>query len=293
MEQQLYSYSPITERPPLEWPEGKRVAFYLGLNVEHYLVDRPATSTSPSTAMLTPDPMNYGWRDYGVRVGFWRMLELFDELDFPASVLLNSDVCRFYPAIMEAINARDWVCLAHGQNNSTFQSGMEEADEREYLEQMMATIEAATGSRPLGWLGPAMTETFNTPRLLGELGVRYLLDWCNDDQPYPLALQGMISVPYSVELNDISLFVYRDIGGERYVRTVRDHLETLLADSRGSGVVMALPLHPFVLGYPARIRHLRAVLEEVRSHPEVWITTSDAIARHYLESEHHRALAPR
>jgi peptidoglycan/xylan/chitin deacetylase (PgdA/CDA1 family) len=291
VEQQLYRYSPITQRPPLAWPQGKQVAFYVGLNVEHYLIDRPSTSTSAATVMLTPDPMNYGWRDYGVRVGIWRMIELLDALEIPASVLVNSDVCRFYPQIVEAVNARGWAWIAHGQNNSTLQAGMEEAQEREYLREMLATIERATGAKPRGWLGPALTETFATPRLLREFGVRYLLDWCNDDQPYPLNVEGMISVPYSVELNDISLFATHAYSGERYVEMVLDHLDQLLAESSSAGRVMALPVHPFVISQPARHRYLARVLEEVRSRPQVWITTSDAIAEHYMASAHHAALS--
>ena len=293
MEQALYSYSPIPERPPLRWPGGARIAFYVGLNVEHYLIDRPSTSTSMATIGLTPDPMNYGWRDYGVRVGIWRMIELLDRLEIPASVLLNSDVCRCYPQIAAAIAKRDWAVIAHGQNNSTLQAAMDEDDERAYLEDMVAALEAATGRRPLGWLGPALTETFNTPRLLATLGVRYLLDWCNDDQPYPLRVPGMISLPYSVELNDISLFVTATTSGEQYVKLVLDHLDQLISESETAGRVMALPVHPFVISQPARHRHLAAVLEEIRSRSEVWVTTSDAIAEHYMASDHHRELAER
>jgi allantoinase len=291
MEQQLYRYSPIIERPPLAWPEGKQIAFYVGLNIEHYLIDRPSTSTSMATVALTPDPMNYGWRDYGVRVGIWRMIELLDELSVPASVLVNSDVCRFYPQIVDAVRERGWAWIAHGQNNSTLQAGMDEHAERAYLAEMVTAIEAATGTRPRGWLGPALTETFNTPALLRELGVSYLLDWCNDDQPYPLNVEGMISVPYSVELNDISLFATHAYSGDRYAAMVIDHLDQLLSESSSAGRVMALPVHPFVISQPARHRYLRAVLEEIRARPEVWVTTSDAIAQHYLASEHHRVLA--
>jgi allantoinase len=291
MEQELYAYSPITERPPLSWPGGNRVAFYLGLNIEHYLVDRPSTSTSPATVGLTPDPMNYSWRDYGVRVGVWRAMELLDRLDVPASVLLNSDVCRFYPQILEAIVERDWVCLGHGQNNSTLQTGMDEDAERAYLTEMVNVIEAATGSRPKGWLGPALSETFETPRLLRELGTTYLLDWCNDDQPYPLHLDGMISVPYAVALNDISMFVSRGYTGADYVQMVCDHLDQLLAESETAGRVMALAIHPFVINHPSLHRYLAEALEQVKARDGVWITTSDAIAEHYLGTEHCRQLA--
>jgi peptidoglycan/xylan/chitin deacetylase (PgdA/CDA1 family) len=290
VEQELYPYSPITERPPLQWPGGCRVAFYLGLNVEHYLIDRPSTSTSTATVGLTPDPMNYSWRDYGVRVGVWRAIDLLDRLDVPASVLLNSDVCRFYPQIVQAIRDRDWVILGHGQNNSTLQTAMDEDGERSYLAEMMRLIESATGARPRGWLGPALTETFNTPRLLRELGATYVLDWCNDDQPYPLAVEGMVSLPYGIQLNDISLIVTRSYSGPEYVQMVCDHIDQLLAESSVGGRVMALPIHPFVINQPSLHRYLAHALEEVKARDGVWITTSDAIVSHYLTTDHARTL---
>ena len=285
MENELYDYSPIVSRPRLEWPGGERVAFYIGLNLEHYHVDAPSTSIAPVTAGLVPDPMNYGWRDYSPRVGVWRLIELLDELGLRASVLLNSDVCKRYPQIIEAGNERGWAWLAHGQNNSTLQNAMTASDaEREYLREMVETIETATGRRPRGWLGPALTETFQTPRLLRELGFTYLLDWCSDDQPYPLRIPGMISVPYTVELNDITLFVGRNLSGRDYEQLVADQLEQLLADGESTGRVMALALHPFVISQPFRHKYLARALQRIASTEGVWVTTSDEIAEHFLAS---------
>ena len=283
MDQSLYAYSPITERAPLRWPEGRLVAFYLGLNVEHFRLDLPATSTAPATVGLVPDPMNYGWRDYGVRVGVWRLIDLLDRLGMPASVNLNSEVCRHYPQIIEAGVERGWAWLGHGQTNSIMQAGMGLEEERAYLEEMHATITQATGTSPRGWLGPALTETFNTPALLAELGYTYVLDWCNDDQPYPLNVEGLISVPYSVDVNDITLFLGRNLPGDEYVRCVLDAVDQLIEDAdEDNGRVMALPIHPFIVNQPSRHRYLARALEEIRAREEVWVTTSDAIAEHYL-----------
>ena len=292
MEQELYRYSPIVDRPPLAWPNGARVAFYVGLNIEHYVIDRPSTSISPATVGLTPDPMNYGWRDYGVRVGVWRAIDLLDQMRVPASVLLNSDVCRFYPRITEAIAEHsDWACVGHGQNNSTLEANMDVDAERAYLTEMVEVVESATGKRPAGWLGPALTETFETPRLLRELGFSYVLDWCNDDQPYPLAVESMISVPYAVMHNDISVFVTGSHTGGAYVQMLCDHLDQLLADSESSGRVMALAIHPFVINQPSLHRYLAQALEEIQARERVWITTSDAIAQYYATTEHARRMA--
>lgn len=280
MENQLYSYSPIVSRPKLEWPNAARVAFYVGLNIEHYLLDRPSTSIFPGTATLVPDPLNYGWRDYGPRVGIWRLIETLDRYCVRASVLLNADVCTHYPQIIAAGRARDWVWLAHGKNNSILQTGMDEHEERGYLTTMTDTIAAATGTRPRGWLGPALSETLNTPRLLQELGFSYVLDWCNDDQPYPLNLPGMLSVPYSIEINDITLFMGKSLSGSDFYQIVVDQFDQLNQDGEHQGRVMALCLHPFIIGQPFRHKYLEQALAYISSHDGVWLTTSDDIAAH-------------
>ncbi|MCX4094377.1 polysaccharide deacetylase family protein [Nocardia sp. alder85J] len=280
----LFDYSPITERAPIHWPGGKRVACYVGLNIEHFYADLPGTATYEGTAALTPDPLNYGWRDYGPRVGIWRQLELLDKYGIRASALLNSDVAERYPQIIAAGKARGWAWLAHGSSNSHLHSGLSPEQERIVLRDIVTTLEKATGVRPRGWMGPGLTETFHTAELLAELGLSYTLDWTNDDQPYRLTVPGMLSLPYSVELNDIGVFVTKGLTGPDFVAMVRDQLDQLYADAAGSGRVMALALHPFVTGQPFRHRYLDEALDYVANHPGVWLTTSDDIADHYLRT---------
>ncbi|MCW2636066.1 MAG: hypothetical protein JWQ99_2433 [Blastococcus sp.] len=283
MDNELFPYSPITERPAIQWPGGARVAFYLGLNIEHYQVDRPSTSIFGGTAGLAPDPLNYGWRDYGPRVGIWRLIESLDRHGVPASVLLNSDVCARYPQIMRAGLDRNWAWLAHGRDNSTFQAGMSRDEERAYLTEVVTTIEKATGRRPQGWLGPALTETFETPSLLAELGLGYTLDWTNDDQPYELSVPGMLSVPYSIEMNDVTLFVSKSYTGPQFLEAVKDQLDQIYADSADSGRVMALCVHPFSVNQPFRHKYFDQALQYIAGHEGVWLTTSDEIAAAYRE----------
>ncbi|HEY7593348.1 MAG TPA: polysaccharide deacetylase family protein [Actinophytocola sp.] len=281
MSDTLFDYSPITERPPISWPGGAKVAVYIGLNVEHFLPGRPSTSIWPGTADLVPDPLNHGWRDYGVRVGIWRTMDILDRHGVRASVLLNSDVADHYPQIIKAGLDRDWAWLAHGRTNSILHTAMSVDDERRFLTGVVDTITGATGRRPRGWLGPGLTETSDTPALLAELGLTYLLDWTNDDQPYRLNVPGMISVPYSVELNDLGLFGKGTTGPE-FVRVVRDQYEQLRADSEHGGRVLALALHPFVIGQPFRARYLDEALRFLAAQPDAWLTTSDDIAAHYV-----------
>lgn len=272
-----FTYSPITERAPIHWPGGARVAVYIGLNVEHFLPDRPSTSIWPGTAELTPDALNYGWRDYGARVGIWRTIEALDRHGIRPSVLLNSAVIEHHPQIVAAGVERDWAWLAHGQTNSILHTGFEVDEERRILAEIADDIAGATGRRPRGWMGPGLTETAHTPELLAELGFHYVLDWTNDDQPYPLTVPGMFSVPYSVELNDLLIFG-KGFTGSEFVQMVIDQYEQLRADSADSGRVMALALHPFVIGQPFRHKYLDQVLEYLAAQPDAWLTTSDEIA---------------
>jgi len=289
MENTLFDYSPITERPAISWPGGARVAVYIGLNVEHFLVDRPSTSIWAGTADLVPDALNYGWRDYGARVGIWRVADILDRHGIRASVLLNSAVAEQYPQIIRAGLDRDWAWLLHGRTNSILHTGMSLEEERRLLTEMAGTVAEATGRRPRGWMGPGLTETFNTPALLAELGFGYVLDWTNDDQPYPLNVPGMISVPYSVELNDLLLFD-RGVTGPEFVQIVRDQYEQLHADAAHSGRVMALALHPFVIGQAFRAKYLDQALAFLAAQSDVWLTTSDEIAAHYQRTVYQRAV---
>ena len=259
---------------------------YIGLNVEHFHVGRPSTSLTPITAALPVDPMNFGWRDYGTRVGVWRMIELLDELDLQASVLLNSEVCEHYPQIVTAGLKRDWAWLGHGITNSKLWTGLERDEERSLLRQIVDTISEATGRPPRGWLGPALTETEHTPSLLAEVGFTYSLDWVADDQPFPLEVDGyrFISVPYSVEINDIPAFLDRGMTAAAFGQAIVDHLELLRAESRRRpGGVLGIALHPFLINQPSRHRYLAEALERVRGFDDVWFTTSDDLAAWYLD----------
>jgi allantoinase len=284
MENTLFDYSPITERPPIQWPGGKKVAAYVGLNVEHFLLDRPSTSIWPGTVDLVPDALNHGWRDYGVRVGIWRTIETLDRHGIRASALLNSDVAHHYPQIIKAGVERSWAWLAHGRTNSVLHANLAEDSERRVLTEIVDTIAAATGHRPKGWMGPGLTETLNTPKLLAELGLSYVLDWTNDDQPYRLNVPGMISVPYTVELNDLGLFLGKGTTGPEFVQIVKDQYEQLHAE--GNGRVMALALHPFVTGQAFRAKYLDQALAFLAEQPDLWLTTSDEIAEHYQRTTH-------
>lgn len=290
-----YDYWPIIRRPRLAWPNGARIAFWIGANIEYYDIRKPQVGicSFPPTTIYEPDPLNYGWRDYAPRIGVWRLMEALDKYGMRASVVLNSDVCTYYPEIIEEGNRRNWAWLAHGKTNSIFQVNMGIEEERRYLTEMVEAITAGTGQRPRGWLGPALTETYNTPHLLAELGIDYVLDWCNDEQPYPMNVrQGrMISVPYSIELNDVTLFLGKSLTGPDFYQMVVDQFDVLFEASAETGRVMALCVHPMVINHPFRHKYLDQALRYIASHDQVWLTTSDEIADWYYQHYYEQAVA--
>lgn len=280
-----YDYSPINERAGFHWPDGKTMAAYIGLNVEHFYMGRPAVSRTAVTSNLTFDPLNFGWRDYGTRVGFWRTLRLLDELDWKASVLINADALRNYPEIVQAGVDRDWAFLAHGRTNSDMWSNISLEDERERITQLTSELTLATGKRPIGWLGPAFTETPNTLRILAENGYKYSLDWNADDHPFNFNDQGanLVSVPYSIEINDLTAFIGQHLTPQEFTSMIVDQFEVMLEEcSTRPGAVFAIGLHPFISGQPFRHKHLVDALHAIADREDVWYTTADQVCEWYL-----------
>jgi peptidoglycan/xylan/chitin deacetylase (PgdA/CDA1 family) len=280
MEHPLFDYRPIVDSPQLELPNGARIAVWIGVNVEHYTFGQPALSLAGFTAQLVPDPLNYGWRDYGPRVGVFRLMEILAKHGVPATGVVNSDVCEHYPRVIEEGKKHGWAWVAHGKNNSTWQTGMEPDDERAYIDQVAKTIEDATGTRPKGWLGPALTATMKTNDILAELGFTYSLDWANDDVPYDLNVESgrLVSVPYSSEVNDIPAFVIHNHTAREFRDTLIDQFEQLYEEG---GRVMGIGIHPFLVGQPFRAREFSAALGEIAGREGVWLATADEIADWY------------
>jgi allantoinase len=275
----------MPEREPISWPGGARIALWVVPNIEHYAIDRPSTSIYPATSTLAPDVLNYSWRDYGPRIGIWRLMEVLDRHGIRGTVALNSDVCKVNPQIVEEGMKRDWEFMGHGINNSNLMAGLEEDAERQVIETVLGTIEQATGQRPRGWLSPALTETFNTPDLLAEAGVRYVSDWVNDDQPYPMRVRSgtLVSMPYSIEVNDIPVFLAQGQSGPEFERLLRDQFDVLYQEAANTGKVMSICLHPFLIGLPFRSLYLDRALDHIVSHDEVWLATGGEIADYYIE----------
>jgi peptidoglycan/xylan/chitin deacetylase (PgdA/CDA1 family) len=282
-EHDRFDYSPIVDRKPLRWPNGARVAVWVIPNIEHFLFDRRSTSVSAATVSLSPDVLNYSWRDYGVRVGIWRLMEIMERYGVKGTVALNADVCGHYPRIIAAGNALGWEWMGHGINNSILLNAQSEDEERALVRQVVETIATGTGKRPRGWLGPALSESMRTLDLLAENGIEYVGDWVNDEQPYPMrvATGTMLSLPYSIELNDIPNFLEMHRTGEEFGRLICDQFDQLYEDGAKTGRVMAICLHPFLIGHPHRAKYFANALAHITARREVWVTTGAEIAGWY------------
>jgi peptidoglycan/xylan/chitin deacetylase (PgdA/CDA1 family) len=279
-------FVPITRRPALRWPNGARLAVWVVPNIEHFEEESLAGATIATPALEQPDIPNYSWRDYGLRVGIWRTMETLRRLAIPGTVALNSRVCELYPQVVGACAELGWEFMGHGRTNSRSLSGMTEAEERDTISAVLSTIESTIGTRPRGWLGPALAETQHTLEILAANGVRYVADWVNDEQPYPLKIAGgtIASMPYSIEINDIGTFMRRGFTGPDYQRMLLDQFEVLYEESATTGKVMCIALHPFITGVPFRARHLEIALTQMRAYDDVWFATGSEILDAYYSA---------
>ena len=281
-----YAYSALPDRPIYDWPGGKRLAVYVALNLETFdFGEGLGAELAPGGPQ--PDVLNYAWRDWGNRVGAWRIRDLLDELDMPASVLVNSRIYRDCPGLIEAFRARGDEIVGHGRSNAERQGDLSEEEERTLIAEATAVLTREEGRAPAGWLGPWISQSRVTPDLLAEAGYRYLLDWCHDDQPTWFATRGggrILSVPSPQEQNDIPAIVARKDGGRAFAEAIVDGFDEMLAQSRRAPLVMGVALHPYIVGQPHRLRPLRRALEHVARHRDaVWLTTAGAIAAQAAE----------
>lgn len=274
-----YDYVPITRRPDYSWPGGARLAVYIGLNLEHFAFGE-GLGAELAPGGPQPDVLNYAWRDYGNRVGAWRMLALFDALDLPVSVLANSAMYDYAPELMASFRARGDEVVGHGRTNSERQSSLGPAEEARLIAEATAAITAAEGVAPRGWLSPWIAESRETPDLLAEAGYGYTLNWCMDDQPVWMRTRAgrLLAIPYPQEVNDIPSIVARKDGSAAFADMIIDNFDEMLEQSREQPLVMGIALHPYLVGQPYRLRHLRRALQHVVARrDEIWLTRAGAI----------------
>lgn len=275
-----FAYSAIHQRPDYRWPNGARLAVYLGFNIEHFAFGE-GLGASLGPVSPQPDVLNYSWREYGNRVGVWRCLELFDTLKLPTGALINTALYAHCPEVIAACVARGDELIGHGHTNAERQNGMNEAMERGLLQSCRDLMLQHSGSAPTGWLSPWIAETALTPDLLRETGYSYTLNWCHDDQPVAMQTRSgpMWSIPYPQELNDIPMIMGRQMDAKDFAQMIIDNFDEMLVQSQGQSLVMGIALHPYIIGQPYRLRHLRRALQHIAEHhSDIWFTTPGAIA---------------
>jgi peptidoglycan/xylan/chitin deacetylase (PgdA/CDA1 family) len=286
MVSERFPYSPIVSRPPLRWPGGKKLALYVVPNLEHYeYVPDPVRLRNPYPRSPHPDVLSYGARDYGNRVGFWRLLELFDRHRVRCTAAINIACFEHYPEIQAACDERGWDYMCHGIYNTQYLWGLKEAEERAIIADCVASFARLTGRQLAGWESPGGGNTVNTPDLLAEAGIRYTCDWFHDDQPVPVSVRSgrLISLPYSIDVNDGRDF-RSHIEAEEFARSVIDQFDRLLADGDVTGRVMCLPLHPYIFGQPHRIGELDRILAHITGRDDVWYATGSEIVDWYTQA---------
>ncbi len=277
--------SPLAGAPAYAWPGGARLAVYLGVNLEHFAFGE-GLGAELAPGGPQPDVLNFAWRDYGNRVGAWRLLGLLEEYALPATVLLNSAMYDYAPELAAAHRRRGDEMAGHGRTNSERQSVLPEAEERRLIADSTAAITRHEGRAPRGWLSPWIAESHTTPDLLAEAGYAYTLNWCADDAPVWLRTRAgrLLAIPYPQEVNDIPAIVARKDGAAQFADMIVDDLEERLLQVRdGKPQVMGIALHPYLVGQPYRLRHLRRALSHLSARREVaWITTAGGVLDHVL-----------
>jgi hypothetical protein len=281
-----YPYAPITRRPDFSWPGEKRLAVYVALNVEHYHFGEGETEELVPGGPQ-PDVLNYAWRDYGNRVGAWRLMALADQLALPFTVLVNSAVYDYCPELIAGFRARGDEIAAHGRTNSERQGGLKKSAERALIAEATQTIARHEGKPPEGWLGPWISESRRTPDLLHEAGYRYVLDWCCDDQPLWLTTRTgpLLALPYSQEINDSAAIIARRVGAREFADMIVDQYDQMRRQATEQPLVMAIALHTYIVGQPFRLMHLSRALAHIAHHDDgVWLARAGEIAQHFAAS---------
>jgi len=274
-----FDYSPIAARRPWTLPKGARIAVWTIVNVEEWDIEKAMARqylTAPQGVATIPDVPNWAWHEYGMRVGFWRLYEALRKRKIRATTAINANVCKSYPPVAQAMLDADWEFMGHGVKQGAMHLL---PDQRAAIRQSIQLLRDFTGKAPKGWLGPGLTETWETLDLLAEEGIEYVSDWVNDDQPYEIKTTAgaLVSIPYTLELNDIPMMVIQHHTSEEWLTRCKDQFDRLYAEGAVNPRVMALAVHPYISGVPHRIKYFEAVYDYIKKHKGVWLTTGEEI----------------
>ena len=278
------AYSAIVDRPPLALPGGARVVVWTIVNLEFWDISRAMARQvlpAPQGAVMVPDVPNWSWHEYGMRVGFWRFKALYDRLAIRPTLSINARVCVDYPRVAQACRDAGWEFMGHSYEQGPIHN---ERDQPAMIARSMGILEKFTGKRPVGWLGPGLTETYETPELLAAAGVKYIGDWVYDEEPTEISTAHgpLVTLPYSIENNDITMMIVQHHESDYLLKRTIDQFDRLYAEGAQSGRVICIAVHPHVIGQPQRTKYLDLALDYLKSFPDVWFSTGRQIAEHYM-----------
>lgn len=283
----LYDYWPYHERPKIVWPDGKKLAFWIAPNIEYYEYKPPENEQRKGWPRGNPDIVGYSQRTWGNTIGHWRMMDLLEKYGLRGSISLSIGLIDHHPEIIEAVNKLEWEFFSHGIYNTRYSYGMSLEQERSVLEDSINSVENATGKRIRGYLAPALTHTENTFELISEYDFWYTCDLFQDDQPQPIKTKSgqLISLPYSLEVNDVITYTVQGYDPQRYSDILKRHFDQLIEEGESSGTVMCIPIHAYLVSQPHRIRVFEQALKHICSHcSDVWFATGAEIAQYFRKN---------
>jgi allantoinase len=281
-----HSFSALPDRPRLMLPEGLRLIIWPIINLEEWDIDRPMARQvlpAPTGVPLLPDVPNWSWHEYGMRVGVWRFFEAFDRIKARGTLSINARVVETYPRVGHAALERGWEFMGH----SYIQGPIHKLeDQRATIHQSLDVLQRFTGTRPVGWLGPGLTQTYETPELLAEAGVQYIGDWVYDDEPTEIATARgpLVTLPYTVELNDIPMMIVQHHQAEEFYRRSVDQFDRLYQEGATRAKILSIAIHPYISGVPHRIKYLEAFLDYAAGRADVAFWTGEQILAWYRQA---------
>lgn len=275
-----FPYSPIIDRPAFRWPNGARVAVWIIPNIEFFALDEQIPAAAGGGGK-PPDIPGWSVRDYGNRIGVFRIMDVLDRYKARGTVALNSELCAEHPRIIEECVKRDWEFMGHNESNTRRLNAVPADEEGAVVRRTIETIETASGRKVRGWLSSGLNETWNSLDHFADCGLEYVADWANDDQPYPMTMDDgrrLMSVPYTFELNDKPAFEKHHRTPDEFANMIKRQFDVLWREGETQARVMAIALHPYITGFPHRIGALDAGLDYICRHEDVWLATGSEIA---------------
>ncbi len=283
---QRADYSAIVDRPPLKLPNGARLVFWTIVNLEVWDIGKPMARQvlgPPAGVTHLPDVPNWSWHEYGMRVGVWRFFDLFKRQNIRPTLAINARVCEDYPRVAQQARTDAWEFMGHSYQQGPIHN---EPDQKAMIARSLDVIERFCGKRPVGWLGPGLTQTLETPDLLAAAGIKYIGDWVYDDEPTTIHTTNgpLVTLPYTMELNDIPMMAVAHHEADYLFKRTVDQFDRLYAESEKRAKILALAIHPYLSGQPHRIKYLEAIYDYTRRFDGVVYWTGDQILDWYLKS---------